>query len=199
MLYLIETICYEHGELQSLDLHDERINRSRNDLFGLSDELHVNDFIQVPLALHDQKVKVRITYSTGIDKIEYEKYSFRPIQSLKLIKCDDIEYGYKYADRTLLNKLFRLKEDADDILIIKEGFITDTSHANIVLFKDGIWVTPSNPLLKGTRRESYLRSGRLTTALIRPEDLDLYTEARIINAMISFEQSPAIPITNIFW
>jgi len=119
MLYLIDTICYKNGELQSLDLHNERINRSRKDLFGLKDELHVSDFIQVPSALHDQKVKIRITYSKGIEKIEYEKYSIKRIRSLKLIVCDNIEYGYKYDDRTLLNNLFQLKEDADDILIVK--------------------------------------------------------------------------------
>lgn len=197
MIQLIDTICYENGELHRLNLHDERINRSRKELFGSNSELHVGDFIQIPVDLINEKVKIRVTYSADIEKVEYEKYVMRPIHSLKLINGDHIDYSYKYSDRSLLNNLFRQRGNADDILIVKNGFITDTSYANIVFLKDGIWVTPSTPLLKGTRRESYLLSAKISVATLRPEDLQDYSEARIINAMISLEQSPDIPIENI--
>lgn len=196
---LIDTICYENGRFQRLDLHNERINRSRKDLFGIKDELQIKDYLSIPSALIADKVKCRITYGENIEKIDYERYEMKLIHSLKLINGDHIDYAYKYSDRSFLNDLFRLKENADDILIVKDGFITDTSYANIVFLKDGIWTTPSTPLLKGTRRESYLKSGEITISQLQPKDLNQFLEARIINAMISLEQSPIIQIQNISW
>ena len=49
----------------------------------------------------------------------------------------------------------------------------------------------------GTRLRSYLEQGRITPTLLRPEDLSSFSEARIINAMISIEKSPVIPISEI--
>jgi len=197
MIGLIDTVCYENGKFQRLELHNNRINRSRKDLFGLNDELQIEGYLSVPSCLESEIVKCRITYSSEIEKIEYEKYVMKPIHSLKLINGDHIDYAYKYSDRSQLTQLFQSKGEADDILIVRAGFITDTSYANIVFLKEGAWITPSAPLLNGTRRESYLRSGRITIALIRPEDLAQFSEARIINAMIPLEQSPIIKIQNI--
>lgn len=198
MVRLIDTICYENGKFQRIELHNERVNRSRRDLFGLKDELQIENHLTIPSNLESEIVKCRITYSSEIEKIEYEKYVMKPIHSLKLIYGDHVDYAYKYSDRSQLIQLSQSKGEADDILIVREGFITDTSYANIVFLKEGTWITPSTPLLNGTRLESYLGSGRITIALIRPEDLAQFSEARIINAMISLEQSPIIPIKNIF-
>ena len=48
----------------------------------------------------------------------------------------------------------------DEILIIKDGHITDTSISNIVFrLPDGWWLTPFTPLLKGIMRTYLLESG----------------------------------------
>ena len=39
--------------------------------------------------------------------------------------------------------------------------------------------------------------GRVAPALLRPSDLPLFSEARIVNAMISIGNSPVIPINKI--
>jgi len=114
-----------------------------------------------------------------------------------MVVDDTIDYNYKYADRTKLNSLFNLRRQSDDILIVRNGMITDTSYANIVFKKKDKWYSPLNPLLKGTRIGSYLREGRVTPALLRPSDLPLFSEARIVNAMISIADSPVITIGNI--
>lgn len=199
MCLLIETVCYENDELLHSDLHNERLNCSRKNLFGLNDELKIENEIHIPSYLNGETVKCRVIYKTRIEKIEYEKYVIRPVKFLKLVECNNIEYAYKYADRSQLTSLCLLRGKADDILIVKEGYITDTSYANIVFLKDGSWITPINPLLKGIRRESYIRSGRILPVLIRPEDLSQFSEARIINAMISLKQSPIVAIQNISW
>lgn len=197
MCLFIETICYEHGCFQQLERHNERFNRTRLQFFGLQTPLQLKSLLFVPAGLKDATVKCTITYGAEIIGIEYNLYHIRPVSSLQMVADDTIDYAYKYADRTKLNLLFNLKRQSDDILIIKNGMITDTSYANIVFKKDDKWYSPSNPLLKGTRIDSYFHEGSVTPALLRPSDLPLFSEARIINAMISIGNSPVIQIGNI--
>ncbi len=48
MCQLFETIKIIGGEPQNLSLHEERMNRSRNELFGSKDLLKLSDYITVP-------------------------------------------------------------------------------------------------------------------------------------------------------
>lgn len=197
MCLFIETICYKDGQLQLIDLHNSRCNRTRNYFFGPMHNLQLELFISVPKNLQDTTVKCRVVYGKDVINIEYESYQIRPVKSLRLVTDNTIDYAFKYADRSKLSQLYQLRGQADDILIIKDGFITDTYYANIVLMKDGRWYSPQNPLLKGIRLESYLQENVVIPAHIRPGDLPFYSEARIINAMIPIENSPVIPINGI--
>jgi 4-amino-4-deoxychorismate lyase len=116
-----------------------------------------------------------------------------------MVNVDGVDYRYKYADRKKLQDLYTQRGDADDVLLIKNGLITDTSYANIVFRKGKGWFTPELPLLPGTRRAFYLSQERIETLPIRPEMLPEFDEAHLINAMISLEESPVIPIENIKW
>lgn len=198
MLQLIETICYEQGFFQRVSLHEERMNRSRALLFAGSERLSLAQFLCIPEAFKDQKVKCRVTYAREVEKIEYEPYIPRKIRSLKLITDDSIEYAFKMKDRRSLNDLWNQRGDADEILIVKKGQITDTSFTNIVFLKDGTWFTPEFPLLPGTRREDYLQKKLIVPRVIRPDELCFYEEARLINAFLSLEEAESIPITSIF-
>jgi len=197
MCLFIETICYEQGRFQQIELHNERFNRTRQQFFGLQIPVQLDLLLSVPADLIAETVKCTVTYGTDIVRIDYNLYQIRPVKSLQMVVDDTIDYAFKYADRTKLNSLFNLRHQSDDILIIKNGFITDTSYANIVFKKEGKWYSPSNPLLNGTRIDRYFREGRVAPALLRPSDLPLFSEARIVNAMISIGNSPAILIENI--
>lgn len=197
MCQFIETICYEGGRFQRIGLHNERCNRTRNHFFGLQPNLQLELYLSIPSHLKNEIVKCSVTYEIEIIGIKYDLYKIRPVNSLQIITDNVIDYSFKYADRTKLNALYQLRGQSDDILIVKEGLITDTSYANIVIRKNEKWYSPQNPLLRGTRLESYLSESIVTPALLRPEDLFLFSEARIINAMISIENSPVIPIKNI--
>ncbi len=197
MTKLIETICFEKGRFHRLNFHNERLNRSRRNLLGMEDELRIEDYLQIPAEMSGNKIKCRILYSKGIEKIEYQNYEIKPIHSLRMINGDHISYEYKYSDRGPLTDLLQLKGSDDEILIVKDGFVTDTSYSNIVFLKKGVWYTPLTPLLKGTRREFYVSEGKIKTALISPWNIKEFSEVRIINAMISLEESTAIPIENV--
>ena len=198
MFQLIETICYEQGLFQRVSLHEDRMNRSRVQLFASSERLSLAQLLCVPEVLKDQRVKCRVTYAREIEKIEYEPYIPRKIRSLKLITDDSIEYAFKLKDRRSLNDLWNQRGDADEILIVKKGQITDTSFSNIVFLKDETWFTPKFPLLPGTRREDYLQKRLIFSRIIAPDDLYQYEEARLINAMHSLEEAVSIPIKSIY-
>ena len=84
-----------------------------------------------------------------------------------------------------------------NVVIVKNGLIADTSFTNIVFFKSGKWYTPEIPLLAGTRRADYLKKKLILPAIIRPEDLNQYDEAKLINSMRSIKEDDAISISNI--
>ena len=198
MFQLIETICFENGAFQRIPLHESRMNRSRYHLFGCAERLSMDQLLRIPESLKDQKVKCRVTYSDQVEDIEYEPYIPRRIRSLQLVRDDAIDYTFKLKDRTRLNCLLNQRGHADEILIVKNGFITDTSYTNIAFLREGKWFTPAFPLLSGTRREEYLQKNLLLPCMIRPDELHLYEEARLINAMLSLGDTEPVPTTSIF-
>ena len=197
MYQFIETISYENGSFQRIELHNRRCNQTRNHFFGKQLDLYLELYLSVPAHLINETVKCTVTYSIDILKIEYVLYEIRPVRSLRMITDNSVDYAFKYSDRSKLNSLYSKRGQCDDILIIKNGLMTDTLYANTIYYKDNIWYSQHDPLLLGTRLQSYLLEGRVTPALLRPSDLPLFSEVRIINAMISIENSPVIPITAI--
>jgi 4-amino-4-deoxychorismate lyase len=199
MCQLIESIRVENGHLCNLNFHNNRLNNSRKVLFGNIEDIILDEILEIPAQYSNGIYKCRVTYDQEIKKIEFAPYIMRQINSLRLIIADHINYSHKYSNRTELDKLSELRNECDDILIVKNGFITDTSYANIVFSRGNEFYTPDTPLLNGTRREFYLQKGIIKTASITPVDLSKFSNARIINAMISLEDSPVIDIKNIKW
>lgn len=198
MLQLIETICLENGIFNRISLHEDRMNRSRKELFGCNSKLYLTDYLIITKEFGEIKTKCRVTYSESIENIEFESYPGKKISSLKIVYDDSIDYRYKFRNRESLENLRAMRGNADEILIVRNGQITDTSFSNIVFLKDGIWYTPEFPLLKGTRREDYLRTDLIREKIIHPGELFEYEEARLINSMRSLEEGESIEISNIY-
>ena len=187
MCLLFETIKVKNKNLQNIEYHNSRLNRSRKELFGADDFIYLENIIKIPSSLSDDVYKYRVIYDKKIEKIEFEPYKPRIIHSLKVVECNDIEYGYKYYDRSVINELFEKRGDCDDILIIKNGWVTDTSFSNIIFLKNKQWVTPSHPLLFGTKRQKLLDEGKIISKKIKSEDISKYQGARLINSMLDKE------------
>ena len=109
--------------------------------------------------------------------------------------ADTLTYDHKYLDRSSLTGLIN-RDLADDILIVREGCVTDSSYANIVFTDGRQWLTPDTPLLPGTMRERLLRDGIIEAERITVDTLGRFTHFRLINAMLGFD-SPLLPIENI--
>ena len=180
---LLETIKIEDGEVSNLSYHQARCDESRKALFDLKDILDLSSLIQAP---SKGLYRCRILYAEKIHSIEYIPYTPKEIHKLKII-TSDLVYDHKYANRDALNKLLQAQPDVDDILIEKEGYLTDTTIANIAFYDGEQWLTPEKPLLKGTMRAKLLDEGFLHTRNIKKEEITDYTHVALMNAMIGFK------------
>ena len=175
----LETIACIQGQAQHLSYHQKRMDHAlgKSDLFNLKELLKVPD-----TAL----LRCRILYNNSTIDISYHPYSKRNITTLQLVEDNEINYDYKYADRTQLDYNFSKRGSADDVLIVKNGYITDTTIANIA-FYDGIqWFTPDTPLLEGTTRARLINEKQLIVSTIKVDDIRHFQGFALLNAMIGF-------------
>jgi|APTNR8051073442_1049403.scaffolds.fasta_scaffold01026_10 4-amino-4-deoxychorismate lyase len=193
MCRLFETIHLNDGAFRNLNYHQVRIEKSVFELFGVLPAWSIHDIVRQFKYPKTGLYKVRVIYnSKEVLRIEFLLYQPRHIESLKVIEAN-IDYAHKYEDREALASLFEQRDNCDEILIVKDGFITDSSIANLVFKKNKEWFTPTTFLLNGTMRAHLLNTGKIKLAEIRVEDLSKYESCKTINAMLGFD-SPEIPI-----
>lgn len=197
MFRLIESIRLKDGECFNLHYHQQRMNESVELLSGIENKIQLDVLLQKQNLPGSGKFKCRIVYSDiGVVEIGVTPYSARAINSLKIIYNNAIDYSLKFEDRTALNNLFTQRNKCDDILIVKNGFVTDASYSNVV-FYDGLrWITPTQPLLKGTMRQYLLDSGVIHEDAIRIDQIPLFKKVKLINALLGFE-GPELSVSQI--
>jgi len=183
---LIETIRIQNGRVRNIKYHNQRCNASRKALFGTNIKIDLRKHIDTSKAL-SAEIKCRITYDDQVKKVEYQPYSIRPIHSLAMIEIGDFDYSHKYADRKKLKEFFDQRGKKDDILMIKNGWLTDTYYANVAFLKQGKWYTPKSPLLHGTSRARLIQKGEIIPADIHINQIKEYSHISIFNAMIPFK------------
>lgn len=197
MYQLVETIKCMDGELFNLRYHQARFNLTRRALFHLKNEINLEKSIKIPEEFRNGIFRCRVVYSEKIEKIEFLPHLYRNVKSLKLVEDDNLDYRFKFTNREKLNALFDQRENCDDILIVKNGFLTDSYISNVVFF-DGIkWWTPDTPLLPGTQRARLIHEKKIYVCPITPADLPKYKNAVLINAMQDLDNMPKISISDI--
>jgi 4-amino-4-deoxychorismate lyase len=196
MCRLIETIKVVDGQFQNIAFHNSRLNNSRKELFKSKYELDISTLITIPSSANKGTHKCTLTYNEEIIGIHFQPYTIRKIESLKMVTSDHISYQYKYADRSALSELLNQKGYCDEIIIVKNNRITDTSFSNLIFFNGNNWLTPNSPLLKGTKREKLLEAGSIVEANIKSGDLAKYEKVGLINAMLEIGES-TVDISNV--
>ncbi|MDD5405557.1 MAG: aminotransferase class IV [Sulfurovaceae bacterium] len=182
MPLLLETIRINNGKVENLEYHQQRFDNSRRALFDNIAPLDLKSkIIAPPFGL----IRCRILYDTDIRSIEYIPYTPKDLKTFTIVKSD-IDYSYKFADRSILENLKSLYPQNDEIIIEKNGYLTDTTISNIAFWEHGEWITPSNPLLKGTMRTKLLKDGFLKEKPITKDQLSSFQGFALINAMIGF-------------
>ena len=193
----IESIRVENGAFQNLEYHQKRVDAT-SERFSFSKRLDLSS-IALSQENDDKIYKCRILYSNYEYSMEIIKYMKREISSLKIVYDNNIEYDFKFENRDSLNDLFEKKGDSSDILIVKSGFITDTSFSNIVFFDGKDYFTPTTYLLNGTMRQRLLNEKKIRERVIKIEDLKNYKRVFLINALNSLDDNLSIELENIIF
>jgi 4-amino-4-deoxychorismate lyase len=183
-MQLLETIKVDQGKPFFISFHNERFNSSQQALFGTQEKVDLSTIINPPDL---NCYRCRVIYSKTIENIEFIPYQSRIFKTFQAVYDDEIKYNFKYLDRSAIQKLEQLKKEANDILIIKQGVITDTSIANVAFFDGEQWVTPVNPLLKGTTRERLLKEGKIKPEVIELKNTKKYSKMALMNAILGFK------------
>jgi len=196
MFPLIETIKILDGMPKNLPYHQHRFEASYYKFYKEFTSVKLKDIIQVPQEHRQGLVKLRFLYNKTDCFCQYDEYQFKPVKTLKIVESE-IDYSLKFVDRKEIEALLKQKEAADDILIVKNNRITDTSFTNVVFYDGSEWLTPQFPLLHGTARARLLHQKIIKTVDIGLSDLKYFKSFRLINALRDFETANTLPIDNI--
>ncbi|MDO8899322.1 MAG: aminotransferase class IV [Bacteroidales bacterium] len=195
---LFESIRVFNGSFQNLALHEKRMQLAQEQLFGKSVFFDLASFLNAFNPPQNGLYKCRLTYGEELSVPEFLPYHKKNILSLRLVESNNMEYSLKLTDRSSIQNLFEQRNDCDDVLIVRNGRITDTSYCNIVFENDMGLFSPQNPLLEGVQRALLLQQRKIETAIIGVDDIKKYSFFYLINAMIPLEEAEKTPIENIF-
>lgn len=211
MCLCVETIRITDGLMPSseiLTLHQERMNRTCRELYGLTDGFCLAAALKavpVPPVMRNGTVKCRVVYgSSGIVSVEYSFYTPPVIRSLLAVTDDETDYTYKFCDRTQLAALHEraVAEGCGDALIERRGMVTDTTFCNVAFrvsdSSPEMWHTPAEPLLRGTMREHFIKQGTIVPCNVPVSTLTngFYDQVALFNALNGFG-SLTLPVDRI--
>jgi len=183
MSLLVESIKILNGRIYNLRLHEERANLTRKQLYGLSRALDLRSNIIIPEEYKKGLVKCRIIYREAVHQVSFQPYQKRIISCVKIIENNDIDYSYKWQKRDNMDALFNMKGKADEIIIVKNGLLTDAYYYNIVCLSGKALFTPSRPLLHGVMREKLLNNKRIIPWDITVPNLKEFDRIYLVNAL----------------
>lgn len=193
MSQLIESIKIYNGRVYNIQQHDLRCNASRYELFGIEKPIRLRENIRVPPSCRSGLFKCRVVYDYEIQTIEFIPYMVRKVDKVAVVVDDEIEYPHKFLARPELDVLRFSASEADEILIVKNGLLTDAYYYNIVLEIEGRLLTPKMPLLKGVMRSKLLHYKRIKECRLTLTDLENARRILLINALTNLGQIIVYP------
>ena len=183
MCRFFETIRITDGVAVNLAMHEQRMFETRNVFFGITVPVQLSEILHVPPVYFEGRVRCRLEYGKSIGIPEFSSYSMRKIESVEIVDAGDVSYDYKFSDRRALLDL-KSRSCADEIIVSKNGFLTDSSFSNIVFYDGDHWITPDSFLLNGTARRRLLEAGLIRERCIRPCDIRNFSQLSFLNAML---------------
>lgn len=197
----IETLCILDGNAMYLPWHQARVDLTFRLCMSYAKPFSIEAIL---VNQHDipasGKVKCTIEYGPDTVAVRSMYYEPRAIKSLKLIEIPQgFDYRFKYADRNMIDRLYTWRGEADDILMTRNGWITDTSYANIAFLKNNRWYTPAQPLLAGTTWKRLMREGVLIARPIHQSEISGFERFKIFNALNDWSGISEGMTSSIIW
>ena len=195
----LESIGVYEGQAPLLPYHQARVDRTFAAFYPGQNSLDLLDLWQ-KASFPSEKVKWRIQYNALEQKAEICAFPERKIEYLQVVKDDTIEYAYKFTERDRLDVLYREKaEPADEILIVRNGLLTDAYYYNVVVKTESGLLTPRMPLLAGVMRAYCLKKEQVQLADIRMNELKNSEGVYLINALHPLERAAFIEQEHMIW
>ena len=186
MCLLFESIKLQDGQFVRLPYHQKRVNKAFAALFPDDEPISLFETLSRHILPANGVYKCRVVYDDIVQSVEFTPYVRREIRSLKLVETTVESCEYKLEERSAFKTAFDQRGDCDDVILVKNGLLSDTSYSNIALFDGQEWHTPRVPLLYGTNRAQLLADGQLIEKDIAVADLKKYSQIALFNAMVEF-------------
>lgn len=178
MSQFIESIKVEDQKAFLLDLHQQRV-RETFAHFGKECSIDLEKIFKDLEHDEDGLYKLRIVYDLeGNFRAQMLPYAFPEIETFELVENNDFSYNFKFADRTEFEKM-KKKARAQEIIIVKNGQITDTSFSNLLFLKNQTWYTPKSFLLNGVQRQNLLKQGIIKETEITLQNLNEFSHFQL--------------------
>lgn len=196
MSRFIESIKVEDQEAFLLDLHQKRVNETFA-RFGKESAVDLQKIFKNLELDEDGLFKLRIVYD--LDKnfsTQLIPYAIPEIHSFQLVENNTFDYSFKFEDRKEFERM-KIQAKAEEIIIVKNNHITDTSLSNLLFLKGKEWFTPSTFLLNGVMRQHLLKTKKIRETEITLNNIREFSHFQIINAMNDFDDMFIYPIDKI--
>jgi 4-amino-4-deoxychorismate lyase len=196
MSQFIESIKVEDQKIFLLEFHQKRINQTFSH-FGKEGSIDLKKIYDHLEHDEDGLFKLRLVYD--LDKkvrTQMIPYAIPEIVDFRLVENNSFDYSFKFEDRKEIDKM-KMKAKAEEIIIVKNNHITDTSFSNLLFLKGKDWFTPSTYLLNGVQRQHLLKQKKIKEAEITLQNIKQFSHFQLINALNDFDDMFVYPIDRI--
>ncbi|MXV37772.1 chorismate-binding protein [Flavobacteriaceae bacterium Ap0902] len=194
MSQFLESIKLFQGEVFHLDWHQKRVDETFAAKFRGAQSLNLKTILENQSLPKEDLFKIRIVYDAQAYLIEVLPYQKRNIKTVEFIETK-ADYSYKSTNRSFIYKA-RTKSKADEVIFIKNGYIADSSYANLVFYDGQVWFTPTTYLLNGTTRQRLISEDKIKAIPILLEDITKFEYIGFINALNDLGEQ-AIPLNGL--
>jgi len=196
MSRFIESIKIEDQKAFLLDLHQKRVNQTFAH-FGKEGSIDLAKIFKNLEHDEDGLYKLRIVYD--LDKkftTQLIPYAIPEIENFQLVENNSYDYSFKFEDRKEFERM-KTKAKTEEIIVVKNNHITDTSYTNILFLKGKEWFTPTTYLLNGVMRQHLLNEKKIKETEITLQNIKEFSHFQLINAMNDFDDMFIYPIERI--
>ena len=196
MSQFIESIKVEDQETFLIEFHQQRVNQTFAH-FGKEGSIDLAKIYKNLEHDEDGLFKLRIVYD--LDKkfrTQMIPYAIPEIADFQLVENNSFDYSFKFEDRKELERM-KMKSRSEEIIIVKNHHITDTSFSNLLFLKGKEWFTPSTYLLNGVQRQSLLKQKEIKETEITLQNIKQFSHFQLINSLNDFDKNFIYPIDKI--
>ena len=196
MSQFIESIKVEDQKAFLMEFHQKRVNDTFAH-FGAQGSIDLEKIFKSLEHDEDGLYKLRIVYDLNRNfKHQMIPYAIPEIENFQLVENNSYDYSFKFEERKEFEKM-KTKAKTEEIIIVKNNHITDTSYTNILFLKGETWYTPTTYLLNGVMRQHLLKEKKIKEAEITLQNIREFSHFQLINSMNDFDDMFIYPIERI--